>query len=299
VSSLPRAPGEVLAALGIDAGAWLGSGGEADVYALDASRVARIHRRGAPAENVANRIALLAELAPGASAVPFRIPDVLDRLEVHDCIVTLETRLLGCSLAEVLRDAGGSRRSGLIRSYLEAANRIGDLALERPWYGDFTGREPVRADTFRSYVSRRAEASLAAAGEAFRAVDAWAVAAALPEPERPWLVHHDAFPANMLVEDDKISAVIDFGTVSIMGDRRIDPVTTAIYLESTFSPTANEDDRRIAAAWLAENDLAQLHGPVRRWLAAYWAPAHSIPRLVEWSRRILVEGDVAGGQIES
>jgi len=298
VSSPARAPGEVLAALGIDASAWLGSGGEANVYALDANRIARVHR-GAPPENIANRISLLAELAHSASAVPFRIPDVLDRIEIHDCIVTVETKLPGRSLAEVLRDASGSRRSRLIHSYLEAASCIGDLALERSWYGDLAGRELVRAETFRTYVSRRAGANLAAAGEAFAGVDAAGLAAALPEPERPWLVHHDAFPANMMVEGDRVSAVIDFGTISIMGDRRMDPVTAAIYLEPTFSPTAAEGDRRVAAAWLAENDLAELHEPLRRWLAAYWAPAHSIPRLVEWSRRVLVEGDGAGGKIES
>jgi Ser/Thr protein kinase RdoA (MazF antagonist) len=287
VSTPGDASGEVLEALEIDPDSWLGRGGEANVYALDASRVARVHHPGTAPRAVASRASLLAELAKSTSAVPFRIPDVLETVEVHGCIVTIESRLPGRFLAELLREARGSRRLALIHSYMDSANRIGDLVLAGSWYGDLAGESPIRTHSFREYLRLRAEANLAAAGPAFRGVDAAALAAALPEPTRPSLVHNDLFPANVLAEGDAVTAVLDFGTISIQGDRRQDPVTAAIFLEPAFSPTAIDADRRAAAEWLEANELADLHEPVRRWLAAYWSAARSAPRLVDWSLSVL------------
>jgi Ser/Thr protein kinase RdoA (MazF antagonist) len=282
------APARLLAALRIAEADFLGSGAEARVYALDARRVARIHAAGVTRAEVARRASLLSELAAGAGAVPFAIPRVLEIAAVEARLVSIEARLPGRALSEALADARGQRRSQLVRAYLDAAARVGDLRLDRAWYGDLADRDPIRTAGFREYLRERARRSLAAGGPEFAAVDPGALAAALPEPSSPALVHLDAFPGNMLSEGDSISAVLDFGTVSIMGDRRLDPLTAVAYLDSAITPAATPTDREAATEWLRDRGLVDLYPPTRRWLAAYWSFAREDPRLFQWCRGVLL-----------
>jgi len=281
-------PARVLKALGIPEGAFLGSGAEAQAYALDGRRVARVHGLGVAEDDVRGRASLLSELAGSAGAVPFAIPRVLEIAAVEDRLVSIETRLPGRALSEVLGEASADQRAGLIRAYLDAAARIGDLRLERPWCGDLCNRDPIRTATFREYLRERARKSLAAAGPDFAAVDADELAAALPAPSIPALVHLDAFPGNMLAEGGSITAVLDFGTTCIVGDRRLDPLTAAAYLDSPITPSATASDRRVAGEWLRDHQLMGLYAPARRWLGAYWSFAREEPRLFDWCRSLLL-----------
>lgn len=284
----PLVPARVLASLGLSDRARLGSGAEASVYALDERRVARIHGGHVERSAVVARATLLNELARGAASVPFAIPEPLGIVRVQERLVTIERRLPGQPLARLLETASGTRRRALIRSYLAAASRIADLGLERSWYGELASQEPIRASTFRAYLRRRAQCSLAAAGRDFTGVDPTQLAAALPEPARPELTHLDAFPGNMLAAGGAVTAVLDFGTTSIMGDRRIDPLAAAAYLEPAITPSATPDDRRTAEEWLREHALTPLYEPVRRWLGAYWSFATDDVRLSRWCRRLLL-----------
>jgi Ser/Thr protein kinase RdoA (MazF antagonist) len=262
-------PARVLKSLGIPEGAFLGSGAEAQAYALDGRRVARVHGLGVAEDDVRHRASLLSELAGSAGAVPFAIPRVLEIAAVEDRLVSIETRLPGRALSEVLGEASADQRAGLIRAYLDAAARIGDLQLERPWYGDLCNRDPIRTATFREYLRERARKSLAAAGPDFAAVDADELAAALPAPSIPALVHLDAFPGNMLAEGGSITAVLDF-------------------LDSPITPSATASDRRAAVEWLRDHQLMDLYAPARRWLGAYWSFAREEPRLFDWCRSLLL-----------
>jgi len=220
--------------------------------------------------------------------VPFAMPETLETLEREGCIVVLERRLPGRPLRELLGEASGSARQALVRANLEAAARIGDVALDRPWYGDLCSPAPIHTETFREYLETRAARNLARAATPFPGVDAGELARALPEPEAPALVHLDAFGGNMLAEGESITAVIDFGTVSIAGDRRIDPLAAAAYLEPPITPDATDADRSVAREWLAERGLDGLYTPARRWLAAFWSVAMDDPTLDRWCRSVLL-----------
>lgn len=278
----------VLNSLGIGQDALLGRGGEAYVYALDADRVARIYHPGANPVTVEERAALLRELGRSAERVPFAIPAVLETLTLGERIVTVERRLLGRPLNEVLGEAQGATRTKLIHAYLDAAACIGDLHAERPWFGDLMGSGSIRTATFRHYLAQRAARSLAAAGQEFAQVDPGALAAALPEPSAGALVHLDAFPGNMLSDGETVTAVVDFGVVAIVGDRRLDPLSAAIYLTPAITPTASDEDRRIAHVWLEDHGLADLFVPAQRWIAAFWSFAYDDEPLYAWCRSILL-----------
>jgi hypothetical protein len=280
----------VLNRLEIAHDALLGRGGEALVYALDADHVARIYHPGTNRAAVDARAALLQELAGSAHRVPFAIPTVIETLGFDAWIVTLERRLPGRPLNEVLGEAVGFTRTTLIHAYLNAAARIGDLIAARPWYGDLVGGSgAIRTSTFGEYLAQRAAHSLAAAGKEFARVDPQALAAALPEPSSAALVHLDAFPGNMLSDGEGITAVVDFGVVAIVGDRRFDPLSAAAYLTPAITPTATDEDRRIAYRWLENQDLAHLFIPAQRWIAAFWSFAYDDEPLYKWCQSILLD----------
>ncbi len=278
----------VLKALGTCEEALLGQGGEALVFALDEGRIARVSRPGTSRVAVEGRKNLLAELGQSADKVPFHIPMVLDTLVIEDSLVTIEKRLPGRPMSEELATLTGEARDALIRNYLETAAKIGDLALNRPWYGELLGTKPIRTHSFQAYLEKRAWQSLQTGGQEFAAVDSAKLAMALPEPSRAAFVHLDAFPGNMLAEGENITAVIDFGVAAIIGDRRLDPLTAAVYLTPAITPGATNRDRSAAQEWLVVNGLADLYPPVQNWIAAYWSFAKDDLDLYQWCETILI-----------
>jgi len=93
----------------------------------------------------------------------------------------------------------------------------------------------------------------------------------------------------MLAAGTAITAVIDIGQTSVVGDRRLDPLTAAVYLCSEgITPEAGAADRATAMAWLADAGLDRWFEPARRWIAAYWASAVDDRALHDWCRRVLL-----------
>ena len=278
----------VFLAFGIDSRALLGQGGESWVFALDHQRVARVNRPGASRAQVDGRTALLAELGHSSKNVPFAIPEVFDTVAIAEYIVTIERRLPGRPLIQLLAGSVGEPRANLIRAYLAVAGQIGDLAIHRPWYGDLLSANAIRTSSYPAYLEQRAAQSLKAAGPAFKKVDPQQLAAALPRPNANALVHLDVFPGNMLAEEDVITAVLDFGAPSMMGDRRLDPLTAAVYLDPSITPTATGADREVAQEWLVKRNLADYFSAAQNWIAAYWSFAQDDVSLYNWCRTILV-----------
>ena len=281
----------VLAAFGVkhDGDAFLGRGGEATTYALDNDRVLRVLHPGGTTERIHRSRALLGDL--NASAVPFRLPEILEVGEVDRRAYSIEPRLPGRSVAEVLKTIDGPERDHLIESYLEAARVLGDLRSE-PWnfYGELATAKPIRAETWQEFLTRRAANSLAVAGYPLDQIAAEPLAAELPEPARPEFVHLDAFPGNMLSDGTRITAVLDFGSTCVAGDRRFDPLSAAVYLDPrhTNLPNACARDEDVARSWLRSVGLLDMLEPCRRWLGGYWAFAVDDAPVQEWCRSVLL-----------
>jgi hypothetical protein len=202
--------------------------------------------------------------------------------------VTIETRLPGRPLAQVLSTSTGSNRESLIVRLLECAHAMQRLRVERAWYGDLCDDAPVRAASYRDYLRDRAAESLAYAGPPLIAVSAESLAAALPEPAVPSFVHLDLYAGNVLIEDNQVTAVVDFGSVPIVGDARLDPLSAAAYLTPYITPTATDTDRHVAREWLQARGLLPLLEPVSRWLAARWSHATTDVKLHAWCRGTLL-----------
>ena len=289
----PPDPGlrAVLEAFGVAERDLLGGGGEARVYALDPGRVLRVLHEQGP-DDIRPRSELVGELR-ASGPVPFDLPEIQEVGAVGDRTWVIERRLPGTSVADLLARLDGSARRALVVAHLQAAARLGDLALRpRPWLGDLIAPDPVRAPTWRAYAERKVAASLSRA-PGFEYLDPEALAAALPhldpDGDRPSFVHLDAFAGNMLADGDRITAVLDIGYTSVLGDRRLDPVTAAVYLCSDeITPAATGDDRAVAHRWLSGQGLDRWYEPVRRWIAGYWAHAVDDANLHRWCRRVLL-----------
>jgi len=279
---------DVLRSFGVAPDALLGRGGEARVYALGADRVLRVLHGRLDLGAVHLRQALVAELA--AKGAPFQLPEVLDIDEVAGHGVTIERRLPGQTVAQALATLAGPARDRLVVSHLAAAAALGALHLEpRAWFGELLAEPPIRAATWPDYLRRRAVTSLQRAPAEFASVNPEQLAAALPADGGSAFVHLDAFAGNMLCEGTQITAVLDVGATSLVGDSRLDPLACATYLTSReITPTSQPRDGLVAADWLGSAGLARWAEPARRWLAAYWSWAVDDAALHKWCRSVLL-----------
>ena len=278
---------ESLTAFNPETATLLGEGSEARVYALDADHVLRLCKDGATDEGVAARADLLDEIADGARHLQFATPRVFEQGKHTGQHVTLEKRLNGDSLLNALADATGSGRQMLIEQYMETAWSLGDVAIERPFYGELCHPEPIQAPSFRAYLAERAEHSLTQATE-MTLTDSIRIAANVAEPDdRGRLVHLDYCPANVMVEGVRVSVVLDFGYSSLIGDRRLTAVAAAAYLVPEITPTVRKGDQALAFDWLRNHEMISYYTSAERWLAAYWTHASDDENLFKWCTKIL------------
>jgi hypothetical protein len=286
----PDDPGlvKVLRRFRVEPEDYLGHGGEAWVYALGGARAIRVLHANGRIETVVRRQALVDELRK--SCPVFALPNVLEARECDGRVFVVEERLKGTSVLRALGSAEGAARPRLVEAYLEAAFCLGDLRLDaRGGFGELLRHDAIAIATWRGYLEARARRNLAQAPVEFASVDLATLVDELPEPERGAFVHLDAYAGNMLTVDGRITAVIDIGSTSVVGDRRFDPVSAVIYLMSpTITPTAGTVDADVAISWLRNAGLFSLLEPVRRWLGLFWLFGVDDPNVLAFCRSVLL-----------
>ncbi len=271
----------------------IGEGGEAEVFALDADRVLRRFRRpDHPA--IEQRIAFTQEVARGASHLDFAVPEILDQ-HVDDagrrCFV--ERRLSGRSMTEALGSVSGSQRVSLLTSYLETAYTLREISFERPFFGEIIPESPIRTSTWREYLAASLERQVGAAdATAYPEIDDLEAVvdalrtevAAAAEPD-PSLLHFDYFPGNVMCDDTRITAVIDWSVLSIVGDPDLDVALAVAYFGVT--PTATPADVAFSWDWLRDHDLANRAEVYERWGSAWWLPGSYDEQIRSWVVSVL------------
>ena len=280
----------VLGHFGIDETALIGRGGEACVYALDDERVLRVpHVRVEPSV-LEDRRRLLDLI--GSHALPFATPEVLDHPLIDGRAVVVERRLPGDDALSVLARPG-TDRAALVDDHLDVARRVAVVPCPTGCFGEVWGGLAMQRASFAEWSVARLTTSLETAGDRYRHIDPVAVTdsllAALPDPEptSPRLVHLDAFLGNMLAEGDRITALLDFGPMTIGGPAELDALVAIAYLASEITPTADDGDRARARAWAADAGLDAAVEPAERWIASYWTAALDDPPLARWCHRVL------------
>jgi hypothetical protein len=280
----------VLRELDVDPGALLGYGGEACVFAYGDEQIARIHHADTDPATIEARSLLLDELRPHHGRLSFAMPHVSELRVIAERFVTFEPRLRGQTLARALRRAQGAGRAELLRSTLDASRALGRLPLTRQWFGDLCRVPPIRAQSWTGYLRERARTSLAAAGDAFASVDVEALCRPFQEPRAPGFVHLDLYAGNVLVDDHRVTALLDFGGVPVFGDPDFDPLTVAVYLRGEMTDDTLESDHAVCQRWLEQAGLADRLDAAERWVAAMWSFAIDDTKVHAWCRRVLLGG---------
>ncbi len=245
------------------------------------------------------RAALVDELR--RSRPPFALPELVELVTIGDRHGAIERRLPGRAVNDQLRALDPADRPRLLDALLDAVATIGDLHLDpRPWFGDLLDvgvvDGPIRRPTWADYLAAKVDWSLARA-PGFEAVDGDTLTAELlsvapgPMPGQPGsFVHLDADGRNVLAAGTEVAAVIDIGATSVVGDRRLDPLATAVYLQAEpITPGLTAADHDVVERWLQRAGLADGYEAARRWLAGYWAWAVDDPTLHRWCRGVLLD----------
>lgn len=270
----------------------IGEGGEAEVFALDDARVLRRFRIDHP--SIPRRIELMRAVARGADSLEVEVPELLDHGVGDDGRPWfVERRLPGRSMTEALADVTGTQRDRLFRSYLETAQSLRRIEYPTTDFGELIAETPLRSPTWPGYLSAALDRQLAVCDRTaypqLTDLDA-RVADVRRDIEHldvghPSLVHFDYFPGNVLCDDHRITAVIDWSVLAVAGDPDLDVALAVAYLGVT--PTADGRDDEFCRTWLAEQDLAEVADLYERWAAAWWLPLDGDSRIRSWVASVL------------
>lgn len=288
----------ILAEFGLGSRNLIAEGGESLVYALGRDKILRLPRDARrPHPDRLRQQAFLDRLA---GRLPFATPDIVDI--GPDDAYTIERRLPGYVLADFLKTADHTRRDLALRNYLAACEAIHTVTLPESPYGHVLAPEPMLASDWRtflheslaSFLSRNRVTIAKEVGDPYELFDTVAdTIATLPDLPEKCLVHGDFFPGNVLIDDQlNVSAVLDFGTYTVVGDPMLDLAVAYLTLEQIEESTT--EDARYVRGLILERHGAEF-APALTFYRAYIAfsmadPALAhppYPRLYGWSVAML------------
>jgi len=280
----------------------LGEGIEAWIYELSPDRVVRIYKRAAPGlrTQLAGLQAFYDSLA--VTNVGFAVPKLLSIGEVDDVLYTIDRQLKGEQLGRVLAGLTPGQAQPLLQAYLALADDISKLHRPFSYFGEILQENPLRCASWPEFITQKTTASYLAAkaqldhdAPGLPAVISYIknkvgeVAADAP----PLLVHGDFNAMNVLADHGTLQALVDFGSLTLAGDPRMDLASGVIgFLEA-------EDGMRKEDGDFIMRQLTQKHGTevrdiihlYRMYYAVVFAASckESDPRTYAWALRTFKE----------
>ena len=290
----PCAVEGILRQEGLDDPTFLGAGEDAWAFALSDTEAIRVFPHAS--KSFVSELVCLYERLQGHS-FSFQCPRIHE-VRVHEGIVyTIEARLPGRPMGEFCREVDGERRRRVLRNYLGALRELASVEMSDRDFGGLTASAVwPTAGTWREFLRRALETPWRQVGPGLteecpdlrRTVSR--LEALIEEDQMNWdrksLVHGDAYPGNVLVDDDgEVATILDFGRYSLVGDPRLD---VAIAIELTemaggFSP----EDTEFLRGLIEEDPAAAAY---RAWTAIVLAAVYGgDSRIVRKCRRTLRE----------
>ncbi len=250
----------ILARHGMGLGDEIGRGEEARVYALGSDRVIKLFDPAIDPAILDRRESFHAAL--DASGLPFAVPQILKRGEQDGIRYTVEVRIPGSSLSQMLPHLGDATREKALLAYAETATQVARIGCPAQRIGEVMSVPQLVADDWASFVLARAGADLQrnrgrvlpTIDRPERALECLARWLAERPDAEPGLVHGDFYPANVMVDDaGSITGVIDFGGLTLYGDPRLDPACALLFLAGHDGVTVA--DRQIVSDHLRRRGL--------------------------------------------
>lgn len=223
----------------------IGSGQESTVYDIGDGRVIKLLRSD-KLDQAHREEGFYAQLQEFKTS--FRFPRILEIGTVEDRNYLFEEKLSGVPLKEALTNSTDSvERKALLEQMLFALKETRAIIFDALPYGELISPDPLVADTWMGYFEHKVrhtcrknkDAIAHLVPDADQFVEEYLVRAArlcaTPDVTKS-LVHGDYWPPNILVENGKVSAVIDFNDQTLVGDYRIDIASAIIFSEKLISP---------------------------------------------------------------
>lgn len=265
---------------GFTPGKTLGVGMEGTVIDLSSEEVAKVWhgRMGADLESIVRFGAALAR-----STVPFRTSRALELLEGDGPPITIEQKVHGRPLRlDNLADppTASDEEARLVGDALSGLAHATDLDLAV--LPILPGEPAFQNDrSFASNLANLAERRFNTHPALLRAriggIDRLAVALlnrlrTLPALRPACLIHGDLIPANILIENEQVAGVLDFGFMTTLGDPEFDAAIAASIFDM-YGANARQSELVLSSAFLARFG----HDPVRYALyrAAYALTTYS------------------------
>ena len=279
---------------GLDDPAFLGAGEEAWAFALSDTEAIRVFPH--VSKSFVSELVPLYDRLQGHS-FSFQCPRIHD-VRTHEGIVyTIEARLPGRPMGEFCREVDGEGRRRVLRNYLGALRELASVEMSDRDFGGLSASAVwPTARTWKAFLRRGLERSWGYIGSQLseevpdlrRIVSR--LEALIEEDQMRWdrksLVHGDAYPGNVLVDDDgEVATILDFGRYGLVGDPRLD-VAIGIELTEMVGGFTPEDTEYLRG--LIDEDPAA--AACRAWTAIVLASVYrSDSRIVRKCGRTLRE----------
>ncbi|WP_437599254.1 aminoglycoside phosphotransferase family protein [Sorangium sp. So ce590] len=275
----PEARAAALRELGVDPGAWLASGTEAEVYGLTDERVLKLYAD----PGRAGKIEVLRRFYDSlrGEGLTFALPRIYDVTPIRGLLAVIERRIEGEPLSELLPDLDAEAALTARERYIDAVTALAELksphGVSQYLLLDASGASSARAQGWYEFVYRLAEIKIERQRASLEAdvVDLSAKQARLRELylgqryDGPLcVVHGDFFPGNVLMRDaERVAGVIDFGSFTMFGDPLYD-VSLACVLFDMYGPERSSVRDELIAVALRKVG-ADEEGKLYRYAMAY------------------------------
>ncbi|MBI2797731.1 aminoglycoside phosphotransferase family protein [Candidatus Saccharibacteria bacterium] len=212
--------------------AFIGEGGEAWVYLLDASRVLKIYKNNDLSKNLVGLQKLYKSLNWSSAGLTEQA--ILEFGTSHKSLYTIEKRIKGQDFCKSLKILQGRLRQEALDDFYLRAKQLHTLQKEKHvLFGDAIHIEKPRSKNWTTFLQKSAKQKV---NWDFKPEEQKKILnkfsdrlAKLDYSGKPQLVHFDYFPANVMEKDARIVAIIDF-SLAIYGDPLMDIAGTVGYL---------------------------------------------------------------------
>ena len=270
---------EVLDRFGVDRRAFLGAGGESEVYALDDRRVLRIYRatHEAPVRTT-EQLQRLYDLWAYSGATrdfPVQVPQILEAGRIGDRFFTVDRRFAGRSLSAWLADAEPELRREVLLSYLDAAAALRYLPTPTPRFARLVGDDPREFDSLAALLTAQLTSTVQRSRQRLEqdlpgVIEVWnrLQQVLITRVVEPRFVHGDLCPPNAYVSERNgrpaVTGVGDFSPHTLVADPLLDIAGAVAFLELEDYPDSAAD-----AAWLTAEAVRRFGPDTAEWIGRY------------------------------
>lgn len=271
----------------LDQNSFLDRGWSSSVFKLSNDRILRIYAQG-PTLRYATKRAEFTETLRDVHNI--FVPRVFEVQEATGVVFTIEERVRGNTVAEILRNSSPARRRQARTALAETSTVLGRVPCDHPFFGELLTFPTIRRNTWREYLIARVDRSVQASLPHLRAhlptVDTvladWRDHVLNIEEPVGQLVHGDMSASNVFVDaSGRAIALIDFSDLTTVGDTRVDAICAVMFLE--LARGAREEDRTYVRGIVGSDLSPDLERAVRLFYSFHFSPCFGLDdRVYRW-----------------